>query len=62
MTDLSEAAEIRAALLDSLNRSAPGTISSYQALALDARRAVGEIEHRDIAIRRGRRGKQYSRL
>lgn len=44
MTDLSEAAKSVRALSDSLNRSAPGTLRDYQALAVDARRAVAEIE------------------
>lgn len=44
MTDLSEAAKSVRSLADSLNRSAPGTLKDYQALAGDARRAVSEIE------------------
>jgi phospholipid/cholesterol/gamma-HCH transport system substrate-binding protein len=44
MTDLSEAAKSVRALSDNLNRSAPGTLKDYQALAVDARRAVAEIE------------------
>jgi phospholipid/cholesterol/gamma-HCH transport system substrate-binding protein len=44
MTDLSEAAKSVRSLADSLNNTAPGTLRDYQALASDARRAVGEIE------------------
>ena len=44
MTDLAEAAKSVRSLSDNLNRTAPNTLKDYQALAADARRAVGEIE------------------
>ncbi len=56
MSDLSEAAKSVRALSDSLNRTAPATLKDYQALAADARRAVGEIERVAQNIGRDPRG------
>ncbi len=56
MSDLSEAARSVRSLADSLNRTAPGTLKDYQALAADARRAVAEIERVAQNIGRNPRG------
>jgi phospholipid/cholesterol/gamma-HCH transport system substrate-binding protein len=44
MSDLSAAAKSVRDLADNLAKTAPPTLREYQALAVDARRTVGEIE------------------